>query len=171
MVSGLTGVEKIALIVYIQRKFKRIRSFRRAAAIKSSNHIRSFSDKLAEGGIEVHSNLTVQEKLKKLGRFAFDNHNVRNLGVEREHKDLQTVPEVEGESTKLYEGQWNIKTNLPDGYGAMILEDGSFYEGSFSNGKMEGHGRLIHPYGDYYTGNWVDSKANGEGVYMHADDA
>jgi hypothetical protein len=86
--GGLTGFEKIAFIVMIQLRFKKLRNMRRAQAIASSNHIRSFSDKLAEGGIDVHTNKAVQDKLQELGKFKFDNHNVKDLGVEREHREL-----------------------------------------------------------------------------------
>jgi hypothetical protein len=43
----------------------------------------------------------------------------------------------------------------------MILENGGFYEGSFSNGHMKGSGRLIHTDCDVYQGEWDNSKANG----------
>ena len=55
-VGGLTRFEKIAYIVLIQKKFKRIKNIRRAKAIAASNHLRSFSDALASGEIADHSN-------------------------------------------------------------------------------------------------------------------
>lgn len=170
-VGGLSRFEKIAYIVLIQKKFKRLRSIRRAKAIAASNHLRSFSDALASGEISDHANSTVQKKLKQLGRFKFDNHNVKDLGVEREFRELQLVPVEEGESKQLFQGQWSVREGKPDGYGAMIMEDGSFYEGSLSRGKLHGRGRLIHLDGDFYEGEWKEGKAHGHGKYTYADGA
>ena len=82
------------------------------------------------------------------------------------------MPVPEGETSKqLYQGQWSVRNNLPDGYGCMILEDGSFFEGTFSHGKQHLKGRMIHIDGDYYEGNWTDGKADGHGRYTYSDGA
>ena len=87
-VGGLTRFEKLAYVVLIQKHFKRLKSIRRAKAIAASNHLRSFADKLASGEIADHVNQTVQNRLQKLGRYKYDNRNLKDLGVEREFREL-----------------------------------------------------------------------------------
>ena len=49
-----------------------------------------------------------------------------------------------------YQGSWNIDTNLREGEGTQIWQDGSIYEGMWSSDKANGKGRLIHADGDVY---------------------
>lgn len=50
------------------------------------------------------------------------------------------------------------------GHGKLIMEDGSYYEGSFVKGEIEGHGyRVFGQTGSTYTGMdiWLDGWING----------
>ena len=81
---------------------------------------------------------------------------------------------------KLGEGRKNFKTskisldncvyigevskNLErDGFGCLVKQDGSVYEGYFSVGNFEGKGRLINLEGNIYEGNWQEGLLQGEG--------
>lgn len=50
------------------------------------------------------------------------------------------------------------------GHGKLMMEDGSYYEGSFVKGEIEGHGyRVFGNTGSTYTGMdiWLDGWING----------
>lgn len=118
--------------------------------------------------MEEHTNKAVQEKLQTLGRFKFNNKKT-DTSIERETRKQQEFVDEEGSEPRIYEGQWSVKTEKPDGYGAMVYPNGQFYEGSFKDGQMHGEGRLIHADCDVYEGEWKENKANGKGVYTYAD--
>lgn len=49
----------------------------------------------------------------------------------------------------IYHGYWNIE-GLNHGYGILIREQGSKYEGFFENDKLSGRGRFIDSQGAFY---------------------
>jgi len=61
-----------------------------------------------------------------------------------------------------YAGQW--RGNTIEGYGILIRQDGSTYEGEFFKGKASGHGKL-DVQGHTYDGQWMEDLAHGSGVY------
>ena len=72
-----------------------------------------------------------------------------------------------------YQGQWIhlykksvIKDKKFTGFGTIIFQDGSKYQGMTSRGKFEGLGRMTHANGDIYQGQWHDGKANGKGTFI-----
>ena len=68
---------------------------------------------------------------------------------------------------RLYEGQWDMDSNLPSGKGVQIWPDGSRYDGQWKEGKHHGFGRLVHAEGDVYEGMWKEDQAHGYGIYQH----
>ena len=78
---------------------------------------------------------------------------------------LETRPIFIFENGDIYEGQWNIATNKPEGHGASIIGiDDELFEGNFIEGKLNGHGRGIYKNGTVYVGQWKDGKQCGQGV-------
>ncbi|MEO5942157.1 MAG: hypothetical protein ABIP30_02245, partial [Ferruginibacter sp.] len=66
---------------------------------------------------------------------------------------------VEPLKSGIYNGE---QTNgVPDGYGIYLLADGSFYCGSFVNGKINGNGVMYNSSLEKaFIGNWVNGKLN-----------
>ena len=58
-----------------------------------------------------------------------------------------------------------------EGYGILLLNDGSKYEGTFKNNKFFGKGRLIKSIGEYYEGEFKNNKANGFGKLVKKNGA
>ena len=69
------------------------------------------------------------------------------------------IPNKIVENGAKYEGEWNTITNVKEGRGVQIWQDGSRYDGYWSDDMANGHGRLIHADGDVYEGYWLDDKA------------
>ena len=55
-----------------------------------------------------------------------------------------------GSECDLYEGQY--LNGLREGYGRIILKDGSYYEGEWKNNFQEGKGKIVYSNGNYYEG-------------------
>ena len=68
---------------------------------------------------------------------------------------------------QIYYGQWIEGTKIRQGFGRLIWQDGSLYEGQFKNNKACGMGRLIHSNGDVYEGQWFNNMADGYGTFVH----
>jgi len=61
-----------------------------------------------------------------------------------------------------YEGEW--KDGLPHGFGRIIYDDGSMYEGCFSHGVAQcQHALFIKHNGSFYRGSIKGNKAQGYG--------
>jgi hypothetical protein len=66
-----------------------------------------------------------------------------------------------------YDGEWN--NGLPNGFGRLIYDDGSVYEGCFENGCAECKDALfVKNNGTFYKGEVKGSKANGFGT-LHTE--
>ena len=72
-------------------------------------------------------------------------------------------PVVIDNTGSIYDGEWNILTNMRHGRGNQVSSDGSIYDGYWKNGLAHGRGRLVHADGDIYAGNWKEDKAHGKG--------
>lgn len=66
----------------------------------------------------------------------------------------------------IFQGEWDSKTNLRDGKGIVIWNNGTRYDGFFLKGKANSFGRIIHAEGDVYEGNWLEDKVHGFGVHQ-----
>ena len=73
--------------------------------------------------------------------------------------------EFEGE-TCIFNGKLDDKINI-SGKGKINLKDGSSYEGTIVNGKLEGKGTYINNKGDTYIGDFIGGKLNGKGKIIH----
>jgi hypothetical protein len=62
-----------------------------------------------------------------------------------------------------------IHEGRPDGFGTFALRDGSFYEGSWKDGRIEGKGLLRFEDGAEYAGMFHDGEANGQGTFIDID--
>lgn len=61
-----------------------------------------------------------------------------------------------------YDGEW--KHGVPHGFGRIIYDDGSLYEGCFKYGVANCTNALfIRKDGTFYRGQIMNNKANGEG--------
>ena len=61
-----------------------------------------------------------------------------------------------------YEGEW--KCGLPHGFGRVIYDDGSIYEGCFNNGMAScDQAFFVRRDGSFYRGQIRNNKANGDG--------
>jgi len=58
-----------------------------------------------------------------------------------------------------------ISGDCRDGYGIMVFDDGSYYEGDWRNGKMDGKGSYIYKDGQKYIGSWKSGEINGQGEF------
>lgn len=58
---------------------------------------------------------------------------------------------------------------LPHGRGNLYYTDGSFFTGTFVNGKAQGKGRLVSANGSYYEGTIRENRMEGRGQYRDAN--
>lgn len=70
-----------------------------------------------------------------------------------------------------YTGQWENNQWAGNGVGKNIHQDGSFYEGSFLNGKRHGQGSYTFTDGSVYTGQWEEGEMSGTGTIQYASGA
>jgi hypothetical protein len=93
---------------------------------------------------------TVNTIERKLGEFIVEEkeliHHIQYYKPKLKHMSFMH------EDGTIYYGYYN-KNYEREGYGILILPDGSKYIGFFKNNKMNGRGRLISSEGDYYEGN------------------
>lgn len=57
--------------------------------------------------------------------------------------------------------------DLFEGAGTFYFADNRTYKGQFKGGKKEGHGVFTWPNGDVYDGEWKDGKQHGRGSFTH----
>ncbi|XP_062611375.1 MORN repeat-containing protein 1-like isoform X3 [Saccostrea cucullata] len=67
-----------------------------------------------------------------------------------------------------YEGQW--RGGIKHGQGKLQMADGSYYEGTFTNGEIDGKGtRFFSQTGNKYTGQFSKGELHGRGTMVYAD--
>lgn len=109
----------------------------------------------------------INKKLLELkGEFEkFDFNTKENLlKNQNELKDFSIIYK----DKSFYKGFFN-KNWEKEGFGILILPDGSQYEGFFSKDEMSGKGRIINSEGFYYEGEFKNNRANGYGKYINLD--
>lgn len=62
-----------------------------------------------------------------------------------------------------------LLNNLRHGYGKIVWNDNSAYEGDWFEDNAHGKGIFYHNTGEIYDGEWKYSKANGKGIYILPD--
>jgi hypothetical protein len=88
----------------------------------------------------------------KLGKFEYDNDfDLAKCSVIRMNDGIYRGEVVCGER---------------HGQGVFIWNDGSKYEGNWSNDKCNGFGRYISCCGDVYIGQWLNGKWHGKGALI-----
>jgi hypothetical protein len=97
--------------------------------------------------IKVHENVFTTEK--KLGDFVIDEKELINY-IEENKSKLKNYS-IQYDDGSIYYGYYN-KFWEREGYGVLILQDGSKYQGFFRGNRMNGRGRLVGIGGDYYEG-------------------
>ncbi|XP_019906974.2 MORN repeat-containing protein 1 isoform X2 [Esox lucius] len=67
-----------------------------------------------------------------------------------------------------YEGEWNM--GKKHGLGKLLMKDGSYYEGEFTQGEIEGTGsRFWAKTGDFYSGQFSAGELHGCGVLQKSN--
>lgn len=67
-----------------------------------------------------------------------------------------------------YEGEWS--RGKKHGHGKLVMADGSFYEGQFTDGEIQGHGfRRWASSQNEYTGQFIRGELNGHGIMVYGD--
>ena len=123
--------------------------------------IRTEIHELDPSKVPDYTNSSAKMMQTKLGPFIYRGPDDKNL--------IKRGP-VQMENEAIYIGEWST-ANKRHGKGVQKWNDGSVYEGYWSNDKANGKGRLIHANGDVYEGDWLDDKASGKGIYIHNDGA
>ena len=67
----------------------------------------------------------------------------------------------------VYEGEFS--NDQINGKGKLTIPQKGIYEGNFVNGKRSGQGTYTFTNGDKYQGNWSDDKMSGQGTYTFAN--
>jgi hypothetical protein len=92
---------------------------------------------------------TVTSIEEKLGEFIIEEkelmHHIQDYKQKLKHMSFAY------DDGSIYYGYYS-KNYEREGYGILILPDGSKYQGFFKLNKMNGRGRLISSDGDYYEG-------------------
>ena len=98
---------------------------------------------------------------KKLGQFDYAGEYTEDL------------KKLKGKNTKgqqwIYIGQFKKGTEIFDGIGFSVWDDGGIYEGYHKDGQANGYGRYIWSHGEYYIGDWKDGVIHGNGDYHWND--
>jgi hypothetical protein len=97
--------------------------------------------------IQVHESVFSTEK--KLGDFVIDEKEL--IKFIEENKNKLKNYSIQYDDGSIYYGYYN-KSWEREGYGVLILPDGSKYQGFFRENKMNGRGRLVGIEGDYFEG-------------------
>lgn len=71
--------------------------------------------------------------------------------MENANEHLKYKKAFKGLDNNVYTGTVNER-NQRQGFGMLVMNNGSIYEGSFENGKMREYGRLISEHGEVYEG-------------------
>lgn len=79
---------------------------------------------------------------------------------------IMLMPTVKIWNGGFYEGQWNVQTEEPEGFGIMVYEDDTKYVGSFRDGARSGYGRMIKVDGVFYEGNFKNDLFAGKGIIL-----
>ena len=116
--------------------------------------------------VEMKLKEKVQETEKMLGPFIIEEKEVMKFLEDYKYK-LKKFQMI-FENGTIYIGYFNPDWEF-EGYGILLLQDGSKYEGMFRHNKMSGRGRLIGTKGDYFEGEFEDDKASGFGKYVNKD--
>ena len=121
-VCGMTGADKMALVIRIQAL---IRGSIARKRVKKIYGYQMTPGLVGTGGEPNYANSTVMEIKRQLGPFVYDAPATEE-GSKRKKRPLTTL-----ENGARYEGEWNETTGKREGKGYQIWADGSLYEGQW----------------------------------------
>ncbi|OMJ80784.1 hypothetical protein SteCoe_18892 [Stentor coeruleus] len=84
----------------------------------------------------------------------------------KKKKDFTMMPTVKMQDGSFYEGQWDLVSEQPEGFGTMVHSDQSKYIGFFKHGRKYGKGRLLKIDGELYEGDFKNDLFNGQGILI-----
>jgi hypothetical protein len=113
------------------------------------------------------------DRLKKLGYFVTDEDMKKQtkdivIGLERQLGPLKETDNKVGQGKNIYtkgvfkynsdksiyKGSWNQDCKK-HGFGVLVKEDGSKYEGGWENDEQSGYGRYFDAKGNYFVGKFI----------------
>jgi hypothetical protein len=126
----------------------RIRILTRKASLIKSDDLHEVPGKLIDINIVKFDEIVTAIE-DKLGDFIIEEKEL--ITYIRDYKQSLKNISFQYDDGSIYYGYYN-NIYEREGYGILILPDGSKYQGFFKNNKMNGRGRLISSDGDYYEG-------------------
>ncbi|EKD26862.1 MAG: MORN repeat protein [uncultured bacterium] len=126
--------------------------------------------------------IILEEKARELfGRYVKEGinlsdeyHEQKNLvfvsGLVKAEKGI--LESLKGDGTIQYaDSKYTGELNhgKKEGYGKLIMKDGSLFEGEFSGNKFHGQGTVIFANGDKLEGRWIDGELESGATYQHRD--
>uniref|UniRef100_A0A7S3J671 MORN repeat protein n=1 Tax=Euplotes harpa TaxID=151035 RepID=A0A7S3J671_9SPIT len=66
----------------------------------------------------------------------------------------------------LYLGQWNKRSNKPEGFGVALYKFKGLYEGFWKKGKPHSFGKMFYLNGEVYQGQWKKGEIHGYGIFL-----
>lgn len=99
-----------------------------------------------------------------------DNYNVYTQKVVTVHgKDVVLYFAIVCDERYTYLG-WFYSLPVVSGYGYSFHSDGSYYKGSFINGKKSNYGEFFYDNGSHYEGYWLENLKHGKGQFFFNPD-
>lgn len=114
-----------------------------------------------------HVSDTVFNLFSKFGQFKYRKSDWKALGLDK--KNLETTKLIKYKNDSYYYGQLRKGTDVKEGRGVFVTEDGSLYEGFWKHGKQYGKGRMIYTSNAIYQGDWKSGEYHGLGIYIDCD--
>ena len=112
-----------------------------------------------------------ENSIPKSGKASFDD------GTTIEFDDFKSrVAKITYPDQKVYNGQINAESFAPDGNGVVKFPDGSWYNGTWKDGRMDGTGVFTWRVKDgdqekeeKYDGEYFQGKKQGKGLFYFAN--
>lgn len=148
-------------VTILQNQY-RIYKSKQKLSEQEEEYIRNFDSNLPQSGRYI----TEQELMEKTNPTVLLTERRLSPLDTADNSDRRTFEKdlpIEFNDGTVYKGSWNFQ-GKKQGYGMLIKQDGSKYEGFWNNDKIDGKGRYIDCKGNYYEGEWKDGKANGQGT-------
>ena len=105
----------------------------------------------------------VETIYKEAGQFKLRKNDMLKLEIDESNIENRDLTQTD---SCIYLGQWNKTTNLKEGKGVAIFNDGSLYEGLWKEGERSWIGRMIYSDASVYLGEWYKDIPNGYGVLI-----
>ena len=93
---------------------------------------------------------------------------MKRRGSQNNSSIIELPPILFKKTGQVYQGQWN-QDGKKQGYGVLITENGSKYDGYWMDNQFNGLGRLIYNNGDFCEGNFIKGMLEGKGVLVRVN--